>query len=136
MGNFKETYALYDANIEHGKYLLDDVLNKYAEFLDPSTIIHVSQVLRDKYFLNRYIFSKHKDYFELGLLDEKEHGVDKSPRNYIGFFYFNAVYWGDSQRKGDNRECNCFSVKLQNLYAKLDETTPSKKIQPTSCVGG
>ncbi len=132
MGGYREVYELYDANIEYGKNLLNDVLIKYVDFLDPSTIIEISQILHNKFFLNEYKFSKHKDFFELGLLNEKEHGVDKSPWNYLGLFYFNAVYWGDSQRKGDNTEFNGFIMKLQTLFSKLDAiATPNKKIQPT-----
>lgn len=119
LGGFSNPYELYDANISHGKSLLDDSLIKYAQFLKPKTIIQVNEVLNDPFFLNNYTFARHKEYFDQGLQDE-ENGADKSPWNYLGLYYFNAVYWGSGKREGSNEEFNKFISKIERLALSVE----------------
>lgn len=112
LGVFENPYELYDANIEHGKYLLNDVLIKYARFLKPETIILINKVLHDDFFRNRFQFSQHKTLFVEDLME-------KSPWNYLGLYYFNAVYWGGNPRNGDNENFNAFIHKVRKLIIHI-----------------
>lgn len=118
LGGFENTYELFDANINNGKNLLDDVLIKYAQFLKPETIIKINKLLHNNFFVSKYTFTRNKTYFEEGLNDEVN-GAKKSPWNYLGLYYFNAVYWGNGQRPGNNEDFNDFISSIESLTMQI-----------------
>jgi hypothetical protein len=129
----EQLYQLYDLYIEDGSNLINDALVKFSSIISPQDIIYVEEMLQDDFFIHTYKLSGRKNYFDLGLYDEKDGAVNgDSPWLTAGLHWFNAVYIKGKERAPNYERFFAFLDKSKTVAISIARDVGDHKFDPCS----
>jgi len=119
-GDFQQLWMLDAFNVKHGSEMLNDVIVKYGQVIEPRLILKINAVLNDDFFVHKFGLDASRQYLDLALVETRE-SIECSGWGYLGLYYFNAVYIEGKQRAPDYKTFNEFVAKLHALVSYTSE---------------